>query len=148
LKCYRAWHRGAMIIAYITEYTLFPFFIVQIGVCIVQLYIHIYHFHSMDKILERYERYSYAEKVLISAESETQVLTSVICLHLIHCCMCFPCNWTTLSLLIQTYAAILHVREKKKKCHSIRVKLGQNYDLSYYIELIVLNKHVGLVLNS
>ncbi|CAL4944441.1 unnamed protein product [Urochloa decumbens] len=26
----------------------------------------------MDKILERYERYSYAEKVLISAESETQ----------------------------------------------------------------------------
>nr|AOT28198.1 MADs14 protein [Phyllostachys edulis] len=27
----------------------------------------------MDKILERYERYSYAEKVLISAESETQV---------------------------------------------------------------------------
>ncbi|CAL4944442.1 unnamed protein product [Urochloa decumbens] len=27
---------------------------------------------SMDKILERYERYSYAEKVLISAESETQ----------------------------------------------------------------------------
>ncbi len=30
-------------------------------------------FHSMDKILERYERYSYAEKVLISAESDTQV---------------------------------------------------------------------------
>lgn len=30
-------------------------------------------FHSMDKILEQYERYSYAEKVLISAESETQV---------------------------------------------------------------------------
>nr|AOT28199.1 MADs15 protein [Phyllostachys edulis] len=29
-------------------------------------------FHSMDKILERYERYSYAEKVLVSAESETQ----------------------------------------------------------------------------
>jgi MADS-box transcription factor, plant len=28
----------------------------------------------MDKILERYERYSYAEKVLISAEPETQVL--------------------------------------------------------------------------
>jgi MADS-box transcription factor, plant len=27
----------------------------------------------MDKILDRYERYSYAEKVLISAESETQV---------------------------------------------------------------------------
>ncbi|XP_035816856.1 m4 protein isoform X3 [Zea mays] len=27
---------------------------------------------SMDKILERYERYSYAEKVLISAEYETQ----------------------------------------------------------------------------
>uniref|UniRef100_A0A0E0GTX0 MADS-box domain-containing protein n=1 Tax=Oryza nivara TaxID=4536 RepID=A0A0E0GTX0_ORYNI len=26
----------------------------------------------MDKILERYERYSYAEKVLISAESDTQ----------------------------------------------------------------------------
>nr|ANU05038.1 Apetala 1 protein [Bambusa tulda] len=26
----------------------------------------------MDKILERYERYSYAEKILISAESETQ----------------------------------------------------------------------------
>ncbi|CAL4919125.1 unnamed protein product [Urochloa decumbens] len=26
----------------------------------------------MDKILERYERYSYAEKVLVSAESETQ----------------------------------------------------------------------------
>ncbi|KAL5683834.1 hypothetical protein ACJX0J_010219, partial [Zea mays] len=27
----------------------------------------------MDKILERYERYSYAEKVLISAEYETQL---------------------------------------------------------------------------
>jgi MADS-box transcription factor len=27
----------------------------------------------MDKILERYERYSYAEKVLISTESEIQV---------------------------------------------------------------------------
>jgi len=38
----------------------------------------------MDKILERYERYSYAEKVLISAESETQVLALVICLYLIH----------------------------------------------------------------
>jgi hypothetical protein len=28
---------------------------------------------SMDKILERYERYSYAEKSLISAESESEV---------------------------------------------------------------------------
>jgi hypothetical protein len=28
---------------------------------------------SMDKILERYERYSYAEKALISAESESEV---------------------------------------------------------------------------
>jgi hypothetical protein len=27
----------------------------------------------MDKILERYERYSYAEKALISAESESEV---------------------------------------------------------------------------
>lgn len=27
----------------------------------------------MDKILERYERYSYAEKVLVSSESEIQV---------------------------------------------------------------------------
>jgi len=27
---------------------------------------------SMDKILERYERYSYAEKALISAESESE----------------------------------------------------------------------------
>jgi hypothetical protein len=27
----------------------------------------------MDKILERYERYSYAEKSLISAESESEV---------------------------------------------------------------------------
>jgi hypothetical protein len=37
----------------------------------------------MDKILERYERYSYAEKVLVSGESETQVLTSFICFYLI-----------------------------------------------------------------
>ncbi|XP_066379621.1 MADS-box transcription factor 14 isoform X1 [Miscanthus floridulus] len=29
----------------------------------------------MDKILERYERYSYAEKVLISAESDTQLFS-------------------------------------------------------------------------
>jgi hypothetical protein len=29
----------------------------------------------MDKILEQYERYSYAEKVLISTESEIQVNT-------------------------------------------------------------------------
>uniref|UniRef100_M8CDK5 MADS-box transcription factor 14 n=1 Tax=Aegilops tauschii TaxID=37682 RepID=M8CDK5_AEGTA len=28
--------------------------------------------YSMDKILERYERYSYAEKVLVSSESEIQ----------------------------------------------------------------------------
>jgi len=27
----------------------------------------------MDKILERYERYSYAEKALISAEPESEV---------------------------------------------------------------------------
>lgn len=29
--------------------------------------------HSMEKILERYERYSYAEKALVSADPESQV---------------------------------------------------------------------------
>jgi hypothetical protein len=32
----------------------------------------------MDKILERYERYSYAEKALISAESESEVRSHVV----------------------------------------------------------------------
>lgn len=32
----------------------------------------------MDKILERYERYSYAEKALISAESESEVRSQVV----------------------------------------------------------------------
>jgi len=32
----------------------------------------------MDKILERYDRYSYAEKALISAESESEVRSQVV----------------------------------------------------------------------
>lgn len=37
-----------------------------------------FFFSSMDKILERYERYSYAEKALISAESESEVRSHVV----------------------------------------------------------------------
>jgi hypothetical protein len=37
-----------------------------------------FFFSSMDKILERYERYSYAEKALISAESESEVRSQVV----------------------------------------------------------------------
>ena len=33
--------------------------------------------HSMEKILERYERYSYAERQLVDTDSELQVCHSI-----------------------------------------------------------------------
>uniref|UniRef100_A0A453LU82 MADS-box domain-containing protein n=1 Tax=Aegilops tauschii subsp. strangulata TaxID=200361 RepID=A0A453LU82_AEGTS len=48
----------------------------EVGLIIFSTKGKLYEFSTescMDKILERYERYSYAEKVLVSSESEIQV---------------------------------------------------------------------------
>ena len=58
-------------------------------------------FHSMDKILERYERYSYAEKVLISAESDTQVKiksSNSVVSHISISCLFFELFTTPVSV--------------------------------------------------
>ncbi|VAI36845.1 unnamed protein product [Triticum turgidum subsp. durum] len=49
----------------------------EVGLIIFSTKGKLYEFSTescMDKILERYERYSYAEKVLVSSESEIQLL--------------------------------------------------------------------------
>jgi hypothetical protein len=75
----------------------------------------------MDKILEHYERYSYAEKALISVESESEVRIMVgfnfVCpMCTVQCFMVFS-MYEQVCCLHMSYICLKHYNPPRKQMH-------------------------------